>query len=850
MSTEPAKDTLAAAEALHAAGCCVVPVKTDGSKAPDVSSWTGYQKQRTTPEQHKAWFTDGHPGIGVITGAVSGNLEMLELEGRAVDEGVLRELADAFTDNDLGDLWNRLVSGWMERSPSGGLHFHYRVDGAPVPKNTKLANRPAHEHEITDKERELQERFPHKKIVRGLIETRGEGGFVVTAPSHGPVHDTGRPYELLAGGPATLPVITAGEHEALHAVCRMLDTVPADDPAPAPQGFLQPLPAADGDGGVKPGDDYEARTSWSDILIPHGWTLLRTSGQTSYWRRPGKTDPGPSATTGRKAERDRLYVFTTSTEFEAEKPYTKFGAYTLLEHGGDHSAAARELARQGYGSRPAAFTRPALRVVNGFTQPLGPVPPTDGANALRMDSEPRAEISSDTWPESFTDDGNALLFVDIYGEHLRYVPQRGLWLLWDEHRWAWDEGGLVVELARDMIRDLDPYVYAGDEDQEKAARKHKTSSLSRDRVNATVNLARTDRRVVASASLLDASPRDLNTPGGIVDLITGELTPPDPAELHTRSTVVAPDAAMPAPRWEAFLADTFGNDADMIGFVQRLAGYSASADTGIHVLPFLHGGGQNGKSVLMDVLRQLLGDYAATAPAGFLMAGKQEHSEEMARLQGLRLVVASEVNQSAKFDEAKMKELTGGDTITARYMRQSFFSFEPTHHLWLMGNHQPQVKAGGDSFWRRLRLLPFLYKVPDDKKIENLAKILVAEEGPAILAWIVAGAVDVFQGGLRPPAAVMAATQLYAEEEDSLGRFLDECCHIGGGDHVRIETKKLRAAYESWCHAEGEEPLSSSPFGRELKQRGFHKKPSNGKHFYPGLTLVAEDESGDRWGDR
>jgi putative DNA primase/helicase len=231
------------------------------------------------------------------------------------------------------------------------------------------------------------------------------------------------------------------------------------------------------------------------------------------------------------------------------------------------------------------------------------------------------------------------------------------------------------------------------------------------------------------------------------------------------------------------------------------------------------------------------------------MAGKQEHSEEMARLQGLRLVVASEVNQDAKFDEAKMKELTGGDTITARYMRQSFFSFEPTHHLWLMGNHQPQVKAGGDSFWRRLRLVPFLHKVPEEKKIENLAKILVAEEGPGILAWIIQGAIDVFAGGLRPPAAVMAATQVYAEEEDQLGRFLEECCLIGGGEQVKLETKKLRAAYESWCHAEGEKPLSSSPFGRELKQRGITSKTTNSKRFYVGLALLTTDEDDSRWGD-
>lgn len=833
----PDYSTLEAALAWHQAGASVVRAAIDGTKRPD-GGWKQYQTQRPTDDTVRQWFEGGHPGLGIILGSVSSGLEMLEFEGRAVTEGRHEEYDEIAEASGLGDVWQRIKDGYCEQTPSGGYHLVYRVTGGTVLGNTKLARRPATSDELTEK--------PGEKF-KVLVETRGEGGFVVTAPSHGPVHPSGQPWQLLAGHPKSVAEITAAERDALFSIARMLDQMPETPEVPA-QTRSQHAPDL---GGVKPGDDYEQRTDWTDILTPHGWHLIGQHGDTRYWKRPGKSDPGPSATTGHNADRDRLFVFTTSTEFEAERPYTKFGAYALLEHGGDHSAAAKELRRQGYGSTPATpVGRPQLRVVNGFTQPLAGPPPIDGANALQADTQPRAAVSTSSWPESFTDDGNALLFVDIYGDQLRYVPQRGMWLRWDEYRWVWDEGGLVVELCRDMIRELEPDRFADNEEMWKSARKHKASSLSRDKVNAAIHLARTDRRVVASASLLDAAPRHLNTPGGIVDLTTGDIAPCAPAALHTRAAAVAPDATLPIPRFLAFLADTFGGDADMTAFVQRLAGYSASADTGIHILPFLHGGGQNGKSVLMDVLRQVLGDYAATAPAGFLMAGKQEHSEEMARLQGLRLVVASEVNQDAKFDEAKMKELTGGDTITARYMRQSFFSFEPTHHLWLMGNHQPQVKAGGDSFWRRLRLVPFLHKVAEDKKIENLAKILVAEEGPGILAWIIRGAIDCFDGGLRPPAAVMDATKVYAEEEDQLGRFLDECCLIGGGEHVKTETKRLRAAYETWCHAEGEKPLSSSPFGRELKQRGIVKKPSNGKHFYPNLALIAPESDDDRWGDQ
>lgn len=835
-------DTLAAALTLHAAGCSVVAVRADGSKHPR-GSWKANQTERATEQQVRTWFTNGHPGVGIVCGHVSGNLEMLELEGRAVDEGVLNQLAEIINASGLAELWQRIATGWLERSPSGGLHFHYRVTEAPVPGNTKLAARLAREDEYTDDERELSQRHPNKKILRGLIETRGEGGFVVTAPSHGTVHPSGWPYELLAGGPASCPTITADEHEALHTICRMLDQIPSDDVAkvePPHNTTGQPLNEADaflfsgsGDtepGGTTPGDDFEQKATWADILTPHGWKHLFTSGQTFYWQRPGKDGREPSATTGRAMDRDRLYVFTTSTEFTPEKPYTKFGAYAVLNHGGNHSAAARELRRQGYGS-------PAPEPVRHLTAVPNTTHPVDGTAALNIAHHPTAQQDS---PGTYTrtDDGNALRLVDEHEHEIRYVPQRGHWLRWDGHRWAWDDAGLVREMCRAIARALP---------NGEGEAKHRARSLSSGGLASMASVAQTDPRIVALMDTLDAKPLHLNTPAGIVDLATGKISPSDPAAMHTRTTAVAPDAEMPTPRWAQFLIDTFGEGSDIAAFVQRLAGYSASGDTRFHILPFLNGPGGNGKSVFLDVLRILLGDYAATAPNTFLMAGQQQHETEVARLQGLRLVVVSEVNQDARFDEAKMKLLTGGDALTARFMRQDHFTFEPTHHLWLMGNHLPAVKAGGDSFWRRLRLIPFTRSVPPERKIEGLARILADEEGPGILAWMVAGAVDVFAGGLREPDAVMAFTETYAEEEDSLARFMGDCCHLGGGTHVTINTARLRGAYDDWCRAEGETPLKPQVFGRELRTRfGIDQIRSNGRRFYVGVALLTQsDDEGD-----
>lgn len=835
-------NTLDTALALGAAGCSVVGVRADGSKRP-LGDWKAAQTVRASEAQLRSLFAHQPPGVGIICGAISGGLEMLELEGRAVDEGVLDELVETLAGHQMADVWERISTGWMDRSPSGGLHLHYRVEGGVVPGNTKLASRLTREDELREDQRAVLAQHPDKKFPLPLIETRGEGGFVVVAPSHGTVHPTGRPYERLAGGPETIPTLTAEEHQVLHTLCRMLDQIPADEPmVAAPQhpsvatatdlatAFLFSGSGPSNPTGLTPGDDFEQRTSWAEILTPHGWKHMFTSGQTSYWQRPGKDGREPSATTGRDPARDRLYVFTTSTEFVAEKPYTKFGAHALLNHGGDHSAAARELRRLGYGERAPEPVRHLAAV------PAPRPPATDGTAALAVLEHPTA---TEAGPETYTrtDDGNALRLVDIHEHEIRYVPQRGRWLRWDGHRWAWDDAGTVREMSRAIARALP---------NGEGEAKHRMRSLSTAGISAMVSMAQTDPRIVAHAAALDAHRMLLNTPLGAVDLTTGDLVAPDPAQMHTRSTAVAPDKELPTPKWDAFLAQTFGGDTELLKYVQRMAGYSASGSVKWHVLPFLHGGGGNGKGVFLNVLRSLLGDYAATAPNAFLMAGAQRHETEIARLHGLRLVIASEVNQEAKFDEAKVKELTGGDGLTARFMRQDHFTFEPTHKLWLMGNHQPRVSAGGKSFWRRLRLMPFI-RTPE-KVIEDLDLLLISEEGPGILAWVVAGAVAVFRDGLNDPESVKAATAQYAAEEDALARFLEEACHVGGGLQVRTVTEVFRGAYEKWCRNEGEEPLVARQLGRELKDRfGIVRKGSNGTYSYANVALIPAAD--DRWDD-
>lgn len=390
MSTTPPPDTLTAALAWHAAGASVVRVALDGTKRP-LGDWKEAQSVRADEATLRSWFSTGHPGLGVVMGAVSGGLEMFEFEGRAVAEGVHQRYNEIVEASGLGEVWARIKSGYCDRTPSGGIHVVWRVTDGAALGNTKLATRPARPEELTDKERGVLATRPDKIFTRDLVETRGEGGQSVMAPSHGPVHDTGRPYELLAGSAATVATVSADERDALFEIARMLDQMPvAIAPVPAQRddsaAFLAGgQPRRSEQGGISPGDDFEARTPWIDILGPHGWEVAFTSGHTTYWRRPGKR-LGVSATTGHDPARDRLFVFTSSTEFDQERPYTKFGAYAFLEHHGDYSAAAKELSRRGFGER-ARHLRPV--------PPAAPLavdarPASVGATALAIEA-PRVE---------------------------------------------------------------------------------------------------------------------------------------------------------------------------------------------------------------------------------------------------------------------------------------------------------------------------------------------------------------------------------------------------------------------------------------------------------------------------
>ncbi|MEU2717701.1 phage/plasmid primase, P4 family [Streptomyces sp. NPDC007205] len=476
--------------------------------------------------------------------------------------------------------------------------------------------------------------------------------------------------------------------------------------------------------------------------------------------------------------------------------------------------------------------------------------PTSLATLPVADHQPTAGqvTGNGLLPDTLTDRGMAKLFVKLYAGDYQHVPGLG-WYRWDGTRWQADEDDTVLWAAGDLAENIAVTDPRGLHTTQ-ALQQHRRRALSTSGINAMLTQAKSAPGMVLNAALLDADPYALCTPVGIVDLRTGAVKRPDPnKDFHSRSTTVGPQQ-VPTPRWQRFLADTFGDDdegQEMIHFLQLLLGYSVTGDVGGQVMPFLFGAGKNGKSVLLDVLMKLLGDYADAAPPGFLMARPYEgHPTDLAELHGRRVIVCSEVKPGDRFDEARVKLLTGGDRIKARRMRQDFFSFEPTHKLWLLGNHRPEVGTGGFAFWRRMRLIPFERVVSDDRKIDNLADILVTEEGPGILGWLIDGARRYLGGDrdLTGPERVRIATTAYAETEDHAGRFFDECC-ILGPDH-RVEQASLYAAYRTWCVHEGATAISSRAFAQRARELAGLASPkemilSNSRKYYPGIGLLADE---------
>lgn len=463
------------------------------------------------------------------------------------------------------------------------------------------------------------------------------------------------------------------------------------------------------------------------------------------------------------------------------------------------------------------------------------VDPTVGLNAPAVKNEYSFDELKEIYDASFyafgrTDAANAHRLIHFMQNDYKYVTDVG-WHKWDGSRYALDREKSIMQVAIEATK------FSLGCNADDAQLKWAQQSANKDRLQNAITIAGTDEDVLVPTIQLDAEANNLCTPAGIVNLRTGEIRPAvKGSDLNTRQTSIAP-ATMDTPLWDTFLKEII-EDEDRINYLQELFGACLFGDSRFHVLPVFVGSGANGKSTILDVISGILNDYAATMPENFLLdTTGNAHPTDIARLRGVRLAVASETRPDGKFNESRVKMLTGGDTLSARFMGQNFFDFKPTHTLFMAVNHLPEVKSGGDGFWRRLRKIDFRKTIPAEKRKENFAQLLIQEEGPGILQWMVDGAVRLTNQGFSEPDSVKMATQSYRHEEDHIAKFLDEKTIVA--DTASVTKVAMYNSYRDWCSENGEKPVTQNNLSREVRARlGVAESSNAGFRMFIGVELL------------
>jgi P4 family phage/plasmid primase-like protien len=437
-----------------------------------------------------------------------------------------------------------------------------------------------------------------------------------------------------------------------------------------------------------------------------------------------------------------------------------------------------------------------------------------------------------------TDTGNAERLADRHGANLRYCYPWGKWLVYDGTRWHVDDRGAVVRLAKDTARSIFEEAKEAPSDMlAKQLGKWASSSLSESKLRAMISLAQSEPGIPVLPEELDASPDLLNVLNGTIDLRTGELTEHRREDLITKLAPVEYDPDATAPVWATTLQRLLPVP-EVRAFFKKLCGYAFTGNVSEQLLPVLYGTGANGKSTVVNALLDVAGDYGMQAAPDLLVAKKGAHPTELADLFGMRLVASIEVEDGSRLAESLVKQLTGGDRVKARRMRQDFWEFEPTHKVLMACNHKPQVRGTDIAIWRRIKLVPFTETIPAAEQDKALPDKLRAEAA-GILAWAVDGCLEWRREGLQAPEEVRQATGEYRAEMDVLGAFLQECCEI---DIEYNETaKELYAAYKFWCEDNGERPETQRRFGSRLTERGGFERyrgGSDGGHRWRGVRLL------------
>ena len=438
-----------------------------------------------------------------------------------------------------------------------------------------------------------------------------------------------------------------------------------------------------------------------------------------------------------------------------------------------------------------------------------------------------------------TDAGNALLFVAIYKEDIRYIEAWRMWAHWSGQRWELMSDAALLPLARHVSEHMFNWALSLPEDRRKALRTHAFATQREHRLHAMINLAKGEASIRIEPGVFDADPWLLGCENCTLDLRTAEMRPPRREDFITKSTGIVVDRKAKCPNWLATLDWALQGDAATIEHVQRIAGYMLTGLVSEEKLFAFFGGGSNGKTTIAMTLFDALGDYADKGRRDVLLQSQGEKgaaSPDVAALFGKRLVVVSETDEGCALAEAQLKEIISNEPIRARKLHRDPFTFTPSHKVLLMTNHRPFVKGGDDGIWRRLNIIGFNAKLSEEDKDPHFREKKLRPELPGILVWMIKGCVKWrLDGGLKPSAAVKQAHNAYRGEMDFIQDWLDE--RTVADPKGRISRGMAYGDYKSWSEIAGTPTLKNRRFTEELHTRGFTTMKSNGGRFFEGLRL-------------
>ena len=804
-----------------ASGLSIIPIRADGSKRPDVARWDCFQTALPEENRIRVWWRENKSGIGVICGKVSGNLECIDF-----DRGSLYAPWCEMIEEAVPGLVARLCVVQTPREPSG-YHIRYRCLEVTIPGNMKLAQEPS-----------INQRTG-KPCAVTLIETRGEGGYALAPGSPPSCHPTGRTWEHISGPSLTqLPVITAAERELLIDAARSFDLATAAKMHGAQSGTNS------GPSGVevlRPGDDYDLRgPDWPEILEPHGWQRAHCTGETQYWRRPGKDTPGTSASTGycKAKNGSSLFAVFSSNADPFDGPtgsrsctcYTKFAAFTMLNYGGDFKAAAKDLAHQKYGSKRRQGNSAALRARASEIQNVH-----EAAGGAISESAPIAGAEGpphgDSPDEALNDPhrlARSYLEKQVHADRPRLAFFREQFSIWKGTHWCVrPDAEIRGELARHCKRQLDAdfaVLSARPTDDE---RKRPTVPKVTTGLVANVMQALSGEVMLPQETpqpvWLGSDPQQRNylaMRNGLVDvdaLLRGEHDVVRPHSPWWFSPACLPynfDHTADCPRWFAFLTRNLeGLFSSKSLLLQQFAGYLLLPNTSLQRFLLMTGEGANGKSVICAVLRAFLGeDNISTVPLE-MFGDKFRLAGTLGKLAN----IAAEVGELDKVAEGQLKAFVTGDLLEFERKFKTPFAAKPTARLVLATNNPPQFNDKSDGLWRRMLLLKCLVQIPETERVAGMDSSewwRDAGELPGILNWAIAGLYQLRQQGrFSVPADCQEEVDRMRGDLNPARRFLVDHCRAGIGE---VEKAVLYQRYKTWCKDNGHHPLASNKLAVEV----------------------------------